>query len=102
MSTSYAESVLGTPEFMAPEMYEESYGPSVDIYSFGMCVLEMATLQTPYKECLNAAQVYKKVISGKKPACLDLIASEDVKIFILECLKDKNERATVYELLKHK
>ena len=102
MSTSYADSVLGTPEFMAPEMYEESYGTSVDIYSFGMSVLEMVTLQTPYKECMNAAQVYKKVISGKKPACLELIANEEVKAFILECLQDQSERPTATELLQHK
>ena len=25
----------------APEMYEESYNERVDIYAFGMCVLEM-------------------------------------------------------------
>ena len=35
--------MIGTPEFMAPEMYEEHYDESVDIYAFGMCVLEMAT-----------------------------------------------------------
>ena len=39
----YIPSVIGTPEFMAPEMYEEHYDESVDIYAFGMCVLEMAT-----------------------------------------------------------
>ena len=39
----YSRSVIGTPEFMAPEMYEEHYDESVDIYAFGMCVLEMAT-----------------------------------------------------------
>ncbi|CAJ0569038.1 unnamed protein product, partial [Mesorhabditis spiculigera] len=33
---SYAKSVIGTPEFMAPEMYEEQYDESVDIYAFGM------------------------------------------------------------------
>ena len=38
-----SSSVIGTPEFMAPEMYEEHYDESVDIYAFGMCVLEMAT-----------------------------------------------------------
>ena len=102
MSTSFADSVLGTPEFMAPEMYEESYGCSVDIYSFGMCLLEMATLQTPYRECTNAVQVYKKVINGKKPASLELIANEEVKAFILECLKDHSERLTATELLQHK
>ena len=51
MQNSYTTSVLGTPEFMAPELYEEYYGTSVDIYAFGMCVLEMITLERPYKEC---------------------------------------------------
>ena len=35
--------LIGTPEFMAPEIYDEKYGPGCDIYSFGMSVLEMAT-----------------------------------------------------------
>ncbi len=39
-----AHSVLGTPEVMAPELYEENYTEMVDIYSFGMLVLEMVTL----------------------------------------------------------
>lgn len=55
MSNAFADSVLGTPEFMAPEMYEEVYGPSVDVYAFGMCVLEMVTNETPYRECMNPA-----------------------------------------------
>lgn len=55
--------VLGTPEFMAPEMYEEHYDESVDVYAFGMCMLEMATSEYPYTECTGPAQIYKKVIS---------------------------------------
>lgn len=50
-------SVLGTPEFMAPELYEEIYNEKVDIYAFGMCMLEMVTKERPYSECVNAAQV---------------------------------------------
>ena len=47
---------------MAPEMYEEKgYSEKVDIYAFGMCVLEMVTGKYPYSECKNAAQIYKKV-----------------------------------------
>jgi len=56
-------SFLGTPEFMAPEMYEEHYDESVDVYAFGMCMLEMATSEYPYSECIGPAQIYKKVIS---------------------------------------
>jgi len=32
-------------EFMAPEMYEEKgYNEKVDVYAFGMCLLEMVNL----------------------------------------------------------
>jgi WNK lysine deficient protein kinase len=55
MQNSYTSSVLGTPEFMAPELYEEHYGTPVDIYAFGMCMLEMITLEKPYRECVNPA-----------------------------------------------
>lgn len=54
LNKDYTTSVLGTPEFMAPEIYDEKYGTSVDIYAFGMCLIEMATIQTPYKECTAA------------------------------------------------
>ena len=60
---SFAKSVIGTPEFMAPEMYEEHYDEGVDVYAFGMCMLEMATSEYPYNECKGPAQIYKKVIS---------------------------------------
>ena len=53
----------GTPEFMAPKLYEEEYNELVDIYSFGMCLLEMVTFEYPYSECKNPAQIYKKVTS---------------------------------------
>lgn len=46
---------------MAPELYEEKYNELVDVYSFGMCVLEMLTSEYPYSECSNPAQIYKKV-----------------------------------------
>lgn len=48
---------------MAPEMYEEKYDEAVDVYAFGMCILEMATSEYPYSECQNAAQIYRKVTS---------------------------------------
>jgi serine/threonine protein kinase len=54
-------SCVGTPEFMAPELYDENYSELVDIYAFGMCVLEMTTNEYPYEECVNAAQVGSSV-----------------------------------------
>lgn len=46
---------------MAPEVYEEHYDEMVDVYAFGMCMMEMATLEYPYNECSGPAQIYKKV-----------------------------------------
>lgn len=60
---NFSLSFTGTPEFMAPELYEEEYNDLVDIYSFGMCMLEMVTCEYPYAECKNPAQIYKKVTS---------------------------------------
>lgn len=48
-------------QFMAPEIYEEKYDEKVDIYSFGMCLLELATLEYPYSECHGVAQIFRKV-----------------------------------------
>lgn len=60
---------LGTPEFMAPELYEEEYNELVDIYAFGMCLIELVTLEYPYVECANAAQIYKRVTSVRAYKC---------------------------------
>lgn len=55
---------------MAPEVYEEEYNELVDIYSFGMCLLEMVTFEYPYSECTHPAQIYKKVVSVKDHSLL--------------------------------
>ncbi|PIN26366.1 Serine/threonine protein kinase [Handroanthus impetiginosus] len=82
--TRAARSVIGTPEFMAPEFYEEEYNELVDIYAFGMCVLELVTLEYPYVECSNAAQIYKKVSAG---------------LFIEKCIAKVSDRLSAKELL---
>lgn len=46
---------------MAPEVYEESYDERIDIYSFGMCMLELATLEYPYSECRSIPAIFRKV-----------------------------------------
>ncbi|XP_057712238.1 serine/threonine-protein kinase WNK1 isoform X12 [Corythoichthys intestinalis] len=99
---SFAKSVIGTPEFMAPEMYEEKYDESVDVYAFGMCMLEMATSEYPYSECQNAAQIYRRVTSGVKPGSFDKVAIPEVKEIIEGCIRtNKDERYAIKILLNH-
>ncbi|XP_076329037.1 uncharacterized protein LOC143235106 isoform X6 [Tachypleus tridentatus] len=98
---SYAKSVIGTPEFMAPEMYEEHYDESVDVYAFGMCMLEMATSEYPYSECSGPAQIYKKVTSGIPPQSFSKVENPELRGIISCCTRlSKEERPTVKELLQ--
>ncbi|KAF8010494.1 hypothetical protein BT93_J1201 [Corymbia citriodora subsp. variegata] len=94
-----AHSVIGTPEFMAPELYEENYNELVDVYSFGMCVLEMLTCEYPYTECTNPAQIYKKVTSGKLPEAVYRIKDSKAQKFIEKCLANVSSRVSARELL---
>lgn len=111
-SNKKALSVLGTPEFMAPELYDEAYDEKVDIYAFGMCMLEIFTKEVPYSECRNPAQIFKKVTKGILPASLSRLKSQEAKDFISICLgtlvngnsDDENaqyERPSASELLQH-
>ncbi|KZV34754.1 hypothetical protein F511_00656 [Dorcoceras hygrometricum] len=94
-----AHSVIGTPEFMAPELYEEEYNELVDIYAFGMSLLELVTFEYPYVECANAAQIYKKVTAGIKPASLEKVRDPGVRSFIEKCIAKVSERLSAKELL---
>ncbi|CDP12714.1 unnamed protein product [Coffea canephora] len=94
-----AHSVIGTPEFMAPELYEEEYNELVDVYAFGMCLLELVTFEYPYVECSNAAQIFKKVTSGIKPASLTKVKDPGVREFIEKCIAKVSDRLSAKELL---
>jgi hypothetical protein len=92
---------------MAPELYDESYDEKVDIYAFGMCMLEIFTKDHPYRECHNPAQIYKKVTNGIPPASLARVKNTSAKEFIQLCLgtiPDANgeyRRPSATELLTH-
>ncbi|KAM7370559.1 hypothetical protein PAMP_010094 [Pampus punctatissimus] len=87
---------------MAPEMYEEKYDEAVDVYAFGMCILEMATSEYPYAECQNAAQIYRKVTSGMKPDSFYKVKVPELKEIIEGCIRmNKDERYTIQDLLDH-
>ncbi|KXG27607.1 probable serine/threonine-protein kinase WNK8 isoform X2 [Sorghum bicolor] len=94
-----AHSVIGTPEFMAPEMYDEEYDERVDVYAFGMCMLEMLTVEYPYSECSNPAQIYKKVTAGRLPDAFYRIDDDDARRFIGRCLVPAANRPSAAELL---
>lgn len=95
-----AHSIIGTPEYMAPELYEEDYTEMVDIYSFAMCLLEMVTMEIPYSECDSVAKIYKKVTTGIKPQAITKVTDAEVRAFIEKCIAQPRARPSASELLK--
>eukprot|EP01063_Lacrimia_lanifica_P016158 TRINITY_DN22780_c0_g1_i1.p1 TRINITY_DN22780_c0_g1~~TRINITY_DN22780_c0_g1_i1.p1 ORF type:complete len:713 (+),score=237.85 TRINITY_DN22780_c0_g1_i1:118-2256(+) len=105
-TAKFAGSVIGTPEFMAPEIYDESYTSKVDVYAFGMCVLEMVTGVYPYSECENCGQVFRKVTQRIPPRSLTTLPMEepgmpDVKEVVERCLQPEDIRPSCDELREH-
>ena len=47
----------GTPKFMALGCYNGEYNELIDVYLFGMCLLEMITGEYPYMECSNQMHI---------------------------------------------
>ena len=41
-----------------------------------MVLLEIVTLEYPYAECTNPAQIYRKVTTGEKPAALEKVPDQ--------------------------
>jgi WNK lysine deficient protein kinase len=99
-NTHVAHTMVGTPEFMAPEMYSETYTESVDIYSYGMCVLEMVTREMPYAECGGVMQIYKNVTGGIPPAALMRLKDPELRGFIERCIGQAQNRPSAAELLR--
>jgi WNK lysine deficient protein kinase len=100
-SEGNASSILGTPEYMAPEIYDEKYSKETDIYSFGMCVLEMVAQEVPYSECSNFAQIWKKVVGQNPPDVLSKIDNPILREMIEKCIAFKKEdRPTIEQILE--
>jgi WNK lysine deficient protein kinase len=60
----------GSLECPVPEVADGHIGTAADIYCFGMVMLEMITLKLPYAECVNQAQIYKRIYSHIGPMTL--------------------------------
>ena len=61
---THANSVLGSPAYMAPEQVEarhDEVGPATDIYAMGIILYQMATGRRPYRG--SAASIFGQVVS---------------------------------------
>ncbi|GAB4855128.1 Serine/threonine-protein kinase wnk3 [Ancistrocladus abbreviatus] len=64
------------------------------------CAALLVSSEYPYVECSNAAQIWKKVTSGVKPASLAKVTDPAVRAFIEKCIANVSERSSAKELLR--
>jgi WNK lysine deficient protein kinase len=103
IQTDRAVSMLGTPGHVAPEIFSEKYTHLVDIWSFGITVMEMTLNTRCYgKQLSNLPEMFQSGIKGEKPPELAQIKNHELRSFIELCLVPEDRRPDAAQLLEQK
>jgi len=97
------KSLVGTPYWMAPEIIaRDMYGTEVDIWSFGIMLMEMVDSEPPFFN-EPPLMAMKKIRDQPPPILKDPDkVSPKLKSFLEACLqKDPLRRSSAFELLQH-
>jgi len=62
--------LIGTPEYMAPELAEEPFSTSCDIYALGVLLYQMVTGQVPFKGSTPLSVYWKHIQEQPVPPSL--------------------------------
>ena len=98
----YFTKYIGTEEFMAPEVKEGKYSFKADIYSLGITLIQLITMEKPYKEFQRKIDIDEAKKKGLYPLSFNQIKNNEIKNFISLCLKEEKDRPTCKELLTNK
>ena len=105
LAYKYANTNIGTPYYMSPELYKhQKYNTKTDIWSIGVLLYELMTLQPPYNAAniqdlkykishskWNLSNKYRSIYSGDLCNLLEHILDND-----------QNSRYNISEILNHK
>jgi NIMA (never in mitosis gene a)-related kinase len=95
-----AKTVIGTPYYLAPEIWQnKEYDFRCDVFSFGCVLYEMITLRPPFKG-KSVNELYANICSGEY-APLPVTFSNALHYVIKKCLaKDMEKRINVEQLIQ--
>ncbi|KAI8085384.1 kinase-like domain-containing protein [Thamnidium elegans] len=96
-----ADSISGTPNWMAPEVIElKGATTKSDVWSLGCTLVELVTGKPPYGDLLAMSAMFRIVEDDYPPLPENI--SQDMKDFLLCCFqKDPDQRSSSKELLQH-
>ena len=97
-----ANSIVGSPYWMAPEVIEQkgNISPKCDIWSLGSTIIQLLTTQ-PLNHEFNITAAMFRIVTDDCPPLPNEI-SPHLRDFLLRCfVKDPEKRASARELLHH-
>ncbi|ORZ06841.1 kinase-like domain-containing protein [Absidia repens] len=96
-----AESVSGTPNWMAPEVIElKGASTKSDIWSLGCTLIELVTGKPPYANMVAMSAMFR-IVEDDYPPIPETI-SEEMRSFLLCCFqKNPDDRPTANQLKNH-
>jgi serine/threonine protein kinase len=97
--------MTGTPMYMAPESFvSASYTNAVDVWSYGVLLVRLFTLKSPYPKNTTAGELMRCVASNElRPIDVErsVLPHSEIKDVIDGCLKfEPSERYTFVEIEK--
>lgn len=105
-SAGMASTVVGTPHYIAPEIYEgQPYDEKADVYSFGACVYELMHGKPPWAHCEHVAAIVRHVLrldgdAAEHEVFMDPSFSADLRALVTACMaRSPSERPSARELL---
>eukprot|EP01126_Amoeba_proteus_P066784 TRINITY_DN9733_c0_g1_i5.p1 TRINITY_DN9733_c0_g1~~TRINITY_DN9733_c0_g1_i5.p1 ORF type:complete len:241 (-),score=43.46 TRINITY_DN9733_c0_g1_i5:479-1201(-) len=103
MSTGEVVHRVGSPFWLPPEMINhDPHGLSVDVWSFGICCMEMVNSHPPYHRSTLRAMFVAATVGYDDPVEDHSKWSRSLHDFICRCLvKEPQARTSVIELLEH-
>lgn len=99
-NTQFANTFVGTPYYLSPELCEEKpYNEKSDVWAYGCVIYEMCALRHPF-EAKNHAALLIKILRGQY-APVPRIYSDDLRSVIDDCMqRDMSRRPTITQLLR--
>ena len=100
-TASLAQTQIGTPYYLSPEIYEDQpYGKKSDVWSLGVILYELLTLELPF-QAKNLAALARKVLTQAPPPINRDDYSEEMQELVDATLeKTPASRPTVGQILR--